>query len=134
MRHEAALKLALANENKPGPESVATWVGHWKNQMNSHMDLTIAGSDVTGTYTSSKSLPSGDSVTGTLKGNVAKDLISLLVLWPNGSMTAWTGQLVDDQAAPRIKTLWHLVTDIVDTEEPSMLWTSTFAGADEFTR
>ncbi len=49
-------------------------------------------------------------------------------------MTAWTGQLVDDEDAPRIKTLWHLVTDVPDVDEPKRLWTSTFAGADEFTR
>lgn len=49
-------------------------------------------------------------------------------------MTAWTGQLVDDQVAPCIKTLWHLVTNVPDPDESTQLWLSTLAGADNFTR
>jgi len=60
--------------------------------------------------------------------------VSFLVLWPSGSMTAWVGQLVDDQANPRIKTLWNLVTDVKDEDEADRLWTSVFTGADEFRR
>ena len=133
MRHEAAVKFALSTENKKGPTTPAAWVGKWKNQIGSEMDLKVAGSDVTGSYTSADS-SGGKPITGDLKGNVYGDLISFLVLWPGGSMTAWTGQLVDDENAPRIKTLWHLVTDVPDPDEPKRLWTSTFAGADEFIR
>ena len=136
MRHEEALRIAQSRENKPGPASgAAAWLGRWKNQIGSEMNLTIAGQDVMGTYTSASSASSGGGpITGQLKGYVAGDLISFLVIWPRGSMTAWTGQLVDDENAPRIKTLWHLVTDVPDADEPKRLWTSTFAGADEFTR
>lgn len=134
MTHEKALKLAVSSENKPGPRGgSAAWAGRWKNQMNSTMDLTVAGGDITGTYTSSTSA-AGGPITGTLKGNVAGDLIAFIVLWPKGSMTAWTGQMVNDGSAPCIKTLWHLVTDVPDAEEPTRLWTSTFTGADEFFR
>ena len=134
MGHEEAVKLAISTKNKTGPKAgPATWLGRWKNQMNSVMDLKVSGNDVTGSYTSASSA-AGGAVSGTLKGNVSGDLISFLVLWPGGSMSAWTGQLVDDDIAPRIKTLWHLVTDIADAEEPTRLWTSTFSGADEFTR
>lgn len=132
--HEKAVEFATSSANKAGPQAgPATWLGRWKNQMGSTMDLAVTHSDLTGTYTSSTS-GGGGPVTGTLKGFVAGDLISFLVLWPGGSMTAWTGQLVDDVAAPRIKTLWHLVTDVPEGDEPTKLWTSTFAGADEFTR
>jgi len=134
MQHERAVRLAISSKNKTGPkEGNATWLGRWKNQMGSEMDLKVSGNDVTGTYTSASSA-GGGPITGTLKGYVAGDLISFIVLWPGGSMTAWTGQLVDDEDVPRIKTLWHLVTDIPDAQEPTRLWTSTFAGADEFTR
>ncbi|MBC5768725.1 avidin/streptavidin family protein [Ramlibacter albus] len=133
MKHETALQIAVKTENKPGPKSPATWLGKWENQIGSEMTLAVTGTDVTGSYTSASS-SGGGPVTGALKGNVSGDLISFLVLWPGGSMTAWTGQLVDDQTAPRIKTLWNLVTDVPDPEEPKRLWTSTFTGADEFTR
>lgn len=134
MTHEEAVRFAVSSENKAGPKAgAATWLGRWKNQMGSTMDLTVAAGDVSGTYTSSTS-SAGGAITGTIKGNVAGDLIAFVVVWPGGSMTAWTGQLVDDENAPRIKTLWHLVTDIPDADEPKRLWTSTFVGADEFTR
>ena len=97
------------------------------------MDIVVSGSDVTGTYTSASS-GAGGPVTGPLKAYVSGDLISFLVLWPGGSMTAWVGQLVDEQTDPRIKTLWHLVTNIPDADEPNKLWMSTFTGADEFHR
>ena len=51
------------------------------------------GTDLTGTYTSADS-SKGGRITGALKGY--GDRISFLVLWPGGSMTAWTGQLVND--------------------------------------
>lgn len=134
MNHENAVRFALSSKNKAGPKAgAATWLGRWKNQMGSFMDLSVTGSDVTGSYTSASS-SGGGPVTGTLKGNAVGDLICFIVAWPGGSMTAWTGQLVDDDVAPRIKTLWHLVTDVPDAGEPARLWTSTFAGADEFTR
>ena len=118
MTHEQTVQFALSSKNKAGPKAgAATWLGRWKNQMGSYMDLSVTGNDVTGTYTSSSS-SGGGPVTGTLKGNVAGDLIAFIVAWPGGSMTAWTGQLVDDEIAPRIKTLWHLVTDVPDAEGP----------------
>lgn len=134
MNHEQAVQFALSSENKASTEAgPATWLGRWKNQMGSYMDLAVAGNDVTGTYTSASS-SGGGAVTGVLKGNVAGDLIAFIVAWPGGSMTAWTGQLVDDETAPQIKTLWHLVTDVPEIDEPKRFWTSTFTGADAFVR
>jgi hypothetical protein len=136
MLHEEALWLAQSNENKLGPQGgAATWLGKWTNQIGSTMELSVVGHDVTGIYTSENSqIAGGGSVTGSLKGYVAADVISFTVLWPGGSITAWVGQLVDDADAPRIKTLWQLVTDIPDAQEPKKLWTTTLAGADEFHR
>jgi hypothetical protein len=134
MHHETALAVALSADNKAGTPAAA-WVGRWKNQMDSFMELQVNGSDITGTYTSANSAQGdGGPITGALKGYVAGDLISFLVLWPGGSMTAWTGQLVHDDDAPCIETLWHLVTDVENAKEPDELWTSTLAGADAFRR
>lgn len=135
MLHEEALRIAQASPNNPNPPTYpAAWAGRWENQIESFMELTVAGEHVTGTYTSSNNIEDEEPVTGELKGYVSGDLISFLVLWPGGSITAWSGQLVDDQVNPNIKTLWHLVTDIPNALEPDKLWTTTLAGADVFHR
>jgi hypothetical protein len=132
MFHEDTLRNA-ESKSKIGRVADADFGGHWQNQMSSTMELKISGSDVTGVYTSAASAKGGP-LAGKLKGFISGDLISFLVLWPGGSMTAWVGQLVDDQAKPRIKTLWHLVTEIPNEDEDEFLWASVFSGADEFTR
>jgi len=137
MTHDKALAVAVKTENAPAPaKGPAAWVGRWYNQMGSYMDLKLAGNEIaTGSSYTTKTSSGGGSVTSKkMCGYVDGDLISFLVLWPGGSQTAWTGQLVDDDANPRIKTLWHLVTEIPDVDEPTKLWMSTFTGADEFAR
>jgi hypothetical protein len=131
MRHENALRLA---EAIPNSTSNPDFSGLWRNQMQSTMDLTVNANDVSGVYTSASSAAHGGPIAGTLNGYAAGDLISFLVLWPGGSQTAWVGQMVGDESHPAIRTLWHLVTNVPDAEEPNELWTSTYAGADEFTR
>jgi hypothetical protein len=128
MHHEKALQAGKSPTAK-----AVNFSGWWRNQMKSTMDLAVSGNDVTGTYTSAASSSGGPTV-GSIKGYVSGDLISFVVLWEKGSMTAWVGQLVDEDTAPRIKTLWHLVTNIPDDDEGEYLWLSVFAGADEFTR
>ena len=136
MKHEALLKIALANANSPGPTTGAgAWQGVWKNQMGSTMDIMLNGTKLSGSYVSKTSAIGGGSVkSDDLTGFVAGDLIAITVLWPGGSMTSWVGQMVNDVAAPTLKTLWHLVTNVPDADEPTKLWQSTFAGADDFTR
>jgi hypothetical protein len=41
---------------------------------------------------------------------------------------------VDVDGTETLKTLWQLVMNVPEVEEPEKLWTSIFAGADEFTR
>lgn len=131
MQHERAIEIAEASAN--GPAS-ASFEGRWRNQMESMMELHVAGSDVIGSYTSPTSgQGTGGQVSGQIKGWTSGDLLSFSVLWPGGSITSWTGQLVSE-GGEKIRTLWHLVTDIPDAKEPKRLWQSTFAGADEFTR
>jgi hypothetical protein len=131
MRHEKALRTASATAGTPTPPT--DFSGRWKNQYQSTMDLEVSGSDVSGSYTSASS-GAGGPITGRLKGFVSGDLISFIVKWPGGSMTAWVGQMVDDQTAPKIKTLWHMVTNLKDDDESELLWMSVFTGADEFHR
>jgi hypothetical protein len=108
--------------------------GQWKNQLGSVMDLTISGQSVTGTYSSPVS-GGGGTVDGDLVGYVDGDLIAFTVNWTTpASLTAWTGQLVAEGGQDVIRTLWHLVMNIPDANEPTGLWQSTFAGADNFYR
>ena len=102
--------------------------------MNSFMDLAITGSSVTGLYISASS-SGGAPVQGVINGVTIGDLIAFTVLWlPSGSITSWTGQLVEEGGVQTIRTLWHLVTNIPDDNEDDKFWMSTWAGADEFVR
>lgn len=131
MQHERAVEIAEASANSP---TSASFEGRWRNQIGSTMELHVADSDVIGSYTSVTSgQGAGGQITGQLKGWTAGDLIAFSVLWPGGSITSWTGQLVNE-GGQKIRTLWQLVTDIPDVKESDRLWQSTLAGADEFTR
>ena len=108
--------------------------GRWANQLGSVMNLRVAGQRVVGDYTSPVS-GGGGTVRGELTGFVDGDLISFIVNWEGpASLTAWTGQLVRDDNRDVIKTLWLLVKNVEDSNEPTGLWQSTLAGTDEFTR
>ncbi|MDB5691940.1 MAG: avidin family protein [Alphaproteobacteria bacterium] len=131
MLHEQALHTAALT---PGAAPQPDFSGRWRNQMASFMDLSVNGSNVTGTYNSAASA-TGGSVQGAVIGVTVGDLIALTVLWTqSGSITSWTGQLIDDSSAPKLRTLWHLVTNVPDDQEPGEFWMSTWAGADEFVR
>lgn len=131
MLHEHALNTAEATANGNGSVDFS---GTWKNQMDSTMTLQVSGADVTGTYTSKTSGSGGTDITGPIKGFTSGDLISFLVQWPGGSMTAWTGQLTGEGESAKLRTLWQLVTEVPDDNERGYFWQSTLAGADEFTR
>jgi Avidin family len=131
LQHEKALSVSPKPMTAvPAPSNFS---GQWKNQYGSSMDLVVSSNVISGTYNSAVSA-GGGSVSGTLRGFVAGDLLSFCALWPNGSMTAWVGQIVDDAVDPRIKTLWHLVTDARDPNEATDIWATVLAGADEFIR
>lgn len=131
MNHEQAVQLAESSLNA---QATVSFEGRWRNQMGSTMELHVAGSDVIGEYVSKTSgKGAGGPIKGKIKGSTSGDLLFFSVLWPGGSITAWTGQLVQE-GGEKIRTLWHLVTDIPDLKEPDHLWRSTLAGADEFMR
>lgn len=128
MNHDLALKHAA-----PAPSGAVNFSGVWHNQLGSTMDLTISGSDVTGTYTSSVS-SGGVAVSGPISGFINGDLIGFSVLWPSAAITAWVGQLVVESNVDTIKTLWQMTTNVPDAQEPTGLWASIYAGADTFVR
>lgn len=67
---------------------------------------------------------------------ITGDIIAFSVSWPTkaGSITSWVGQIVDEGGGDKLKALWHLIVNIPDSDEPTGLWTTVYAGADEFHR
>lgn len=130
MQYEKALGLA---STAPTGGRSAGFAGSWCNQMGSTMELVVEGTSVTGSY-ESLSKSEAPPVVGEVKGYTTGDLISFVVLW-GGSITAWVGQMTDeDTDTPKIRTLWQMVTEVPDPDEPKYLWVSTYAGADDFVR
>ena len=128
MKHEDALAHAPA-----APTAQASFSGHWKNELNSTMDLNVSGNSVSGTYTSHVS-GGGGQITGPIVGFVSGHVISFVVNWPNASITSWVGHLVREGRHEVIETLWYLATPTSNPNDPTELWESVFAGADRFHR
>jgi hypothetical protein len=138
MEHEKALKRVLLADKTAAATTSAFpggFGGQWKNELGSIADFTVNGASVSGTYTSIVSL-TGQTISGPISGFANDDIIVFNVNWPTtlGSMTAWVGQVVDVQGVQTLKTLWHLIRNIQDNEEPSGAWAAILAGADEFTK
>jgi hypothetical protein len=128
MRHEEA--LALTQKIKLAASGFG---GKWVNELNSVMNLTVTGTDLSGTYTSQVS-GDGGAVTGELSGYINGNLISFIVNWPTAALTAWVGQMVSENGEDVLETLWQMTTKIPDPGNPSELWESVLAGADRFHR
>ena len=115
---------------EPGATSVA---GRWTNDYGSVAEIGVDGDRVFGTYTSSVGAETG-LLSGPISGFVRGDIVSFAVLWPASmrSITSWVGQVVEVNGAPELKTLWHLIVDIPDSDESTGLWTTVHTGADTF--
>lgn len=130
MKHEQALALS---SKLIGP--LANFGGHWENELQSTMELTVNGSDVSGTYTSKVS-GTGKQIKGKIIGRVTGSVITFFVDWNNGSITSWVGHLVLEGAvqAEWLETLWQLAMADKNPDDPNELWASVFAGSDRFHR
>lgn len=109
--------------------------GAWNNDMGSQVVFTVKEGEVRGTYNTNVGEPDkGQSFP--LIGFVEGDQITFTVNFKGfGSMTAWTGQLTqNDEGEPYIRTLWHLTKDIEDKLEKQDIWGSVRTGASNFTR
>jgi hypothetical protein len=107
--------------------------GRWTNEYGSVADIRVDGHQVSGTYAAAAGADRR-SLTGPITGFVRGDIIAFAVLWPPEmrSITSWVGQVVDVDGAPALKTLWQLIVDIADADEPTALWTTVHSGADVF--
>lgn len=112
--------------------------GIWTNGLGSQMELTSNGNQLSGVYSTAVGSPP-PSAQFALSGWVNGDLISFCVNWANaggdyGSMTAWVGQHTKQGGEERIDTMWHLVKNIEDKDEPSDLWSAFLSGCNRFTK
>ena len=119
---------------KPEPKPTSQFVGKWRNRLGSDLELTIDGSEVSGTFRSGVGVwnpPAGFHVRGFVEG----DAISFCVdFGARGSVAAWSGHLVEDDAGGRLVTLWHLAQSVAHPHSDTDIWNSMMAGSDEFTR
>lgn len=128
MLHDKALASAATTVAAP-----VNFPGDWHNQLGSSAHFDLQGNKLTGTYTSAVS-SQGTPVSGQISGYINGDLIAFSVLWPSAAITSWVGQLVTDNGIETIKTLWQMTTNVPDANEPTELWASIYAGADNFIR
>ena len=143
MKHETLLSRVLANPSVgealakavSGACSAPDFSGRWVNELHSSMELTVRGTSVSGKYTSAVS-GEGGTVSGPIIGYVAGDVIAFSVLWPGAtpSITSWVGQLVTENGEQTLDTLWHLIVNASDAQDPNSIWTTIHAGADSFKR
>ncbi|WP_456639310.1 avidin/streptavidin family protein [Bradyrhizobium sp. USDA 10063] len=134
--HEKALKQVSATATKKREPTPPDFSGHWVNELGSHMELSIGGNAVSGTYTSIVS-SDGQQISGPVTGYVAGDVIAFAVLWPlaTPSITCWVGQItVQADGTVKLQTLWHLIVDVPDAQDPNGIWTPIHAGSDIFHR
>ena len=137
MSMEAALSGITKTQSKTMAKP-AGFDGIWRNQLKSHMDLKVAGQSVSGTYTSLVNVAGTDTeVTGQITGFANDDVIAFVVNWslPSVSMTSWVGQVIENGAGKEeLRTLWHLMRNIDEPDEPKKAWAAVLTGADVFTR
>ena len=108
--------------------------GHWVNELESYMDLTITGTTIKGKYVSAVSNSGAPLPPVDLVGTISEDLISFTVNWGR-AITAWTGHGVyNDDGDPQILTLWQMVIGIADETNPKQQWKTLQAGSDTFSR
>ena len=117
------------------PSPSVDLTGKWKNQLNSEMTLIMDGNGkLTGKYATAVGRPSG-SEEFELMGVVTGDLVSFIVNFGKyGSLTAWAGQVIEDNGKETIRTLWHLSENVKESEESNKVWGSIRAGYGLFTR
>ncbi|MBL4870144.1 MAG: hypothetical protein JKX72_04240 [Robiginitomaculum sp.] len=109
--------------------------GKWQNTLGSELHFFVKNGQVIGTYNTNVGEPDR-SKSFPLRGQSQGDQIVFTVNFKKyGSMTAWVGQVTQDQnGTPYLRTMWHNTKDIKDTEEAENIWGSIRTGASEFRR
>jgi|HubBroStandDraft_4_1064222.scaffolds.fasta_scaffold00210_7 hypothetical protein len=109
--------------------------GQWKNELGSQMVLMVShDGTVNGQYKSAVSGAGGETPWMDLSGTTGADLICFAVNWDDVAITSWVGHGVAGDDGPEILTLWQLVQNVPDIENPEVQWKTIMAGADNFFR
>jgi len=112
--------------------------GKWCNQLGSHMELSINGSNVDGKYYTAVGNADGSYVLRgrRLVNDDGSQNLGFVVAWENQlyknshSVTAWAGQAQIIDGKPTITTQWLLVRQTPSEKN----WESTWVNKDIFTR
>jgi hypothetical protein len=98
------------------------------------MELSVAlDGKVTGRYQSAVSDNGGPTPWFDLAGTTCGDLMAFTVNWGT-EITSWIGHGVEIDQRPEILTLWQLVKNVPDIEDPETQWKTIMSGADSFNR
>jgi Avidin family len=110
--------------------------GLWYNELNSTMELKVAGKSITGSYISAVGDAAGPyDLIGFLDDSDETPTIGWVVVWMNKkkmahAVTSWCGQAHDGDGDPLIETMWLLSSSTTEGSE----WESTMIGHDTFRR
>jgi hypothetical protein len=109
--------------------------GLWINELGSNMDLVVdSNGNVTCKYQSAVTDNGGPTKWFPLTGTISGDLISFTVNW-GPEITAWIGHgAFSEHSSPEILTLWQLVKNVPDIQDPETQWKTVMSGADSFIR
>ncbi|WP_435103449.1 avidin/streptavidin family protein [Arhodomonas sp. AD133] len=123
-------------EGVPVDRPTVRFDGIWINKLGSEMSISVEGNTLSGSYRTAVGAP-GHYENFPLIGFVNGDLIGFVVDWGKyGSMTSWAGQYTnaDDNTGERIETMWYLVNNVAEKDEPDGPWNATLSGSNVFTR
>lgn len=109
------------------------FTGIWKNELKSTLELAVDQDGVVkGQFQSAVSDNGGPTDWFDVHGVASGDLIAFTVNW-GCEITSWIGHGVhDEKAGPEILTLWQLVKNVPDIDDPETQWKTIMSGADNF--
>lgn len=108
--------------------------GTWINDRGSVVVIEQKDDTLSGHYQTALGQPD-EAERFPLTGWAQGDVISFAVNFKGyGSITAWNGQLSENEDGPYIRTLWHLSRNVEDKDEEEDMWSSVIAGASDFRR
>jgi len=104
--------------------------GEWVNQHGSVVTLELApDGGLSGTFAAGAGFPSKKPVKVT--GLCRADLVSFCAdFHEHGSLTAWTGHIVDRDGGPTLELGWQMAVHV----DESGTWKGLWTGHDQFTR
>lgn len=110
--------------------------GVWYNQHGSKLELvTDEAGAIRGTFSSASGLAAKEYAGQPVSGFWSNALVAFACNFGKfGSLTAWTGHLVDEHGAPCIETQWQMAVTLPAPRHVDDLWRGTWTGSDVFRR